>query len=138
LLAAGVPLVLLAPRRDGATVAGTAAIAVAYVIFSAAFLLMTRRKHDVHSAASGIALLTVQSLCAFVVAGLLHSGFEGIFLVVVAAQLVFAVPVRAAIVWTAAQTAVFFALQALHTTPLSALIQATAYAGFSAFALYAG
>jgi signal transduction histidine kinase len=71
-------------------------------------------------------------------AAALRSGFEGIFFVIVAAQLPFAVPIARAIVWAAAQTLAFGALQLGVASPLSAAVQTAAYGGFAAFALYAG
>src|SRR5204863_9557762 len=113
LLAAGVPLALIVVRRPAAP-AETAAIAAAYLVFGAAFLAMTRHPGEPLGAGRRIAFLIVQSVSALVLAAMIHSGFEGIFLVVVAAQLVFAVPARIALLWAAAQSLLFFAVQAAH------------------------
>lgn len=133
-LAGGVPLALIAiDRRDPA--AG-AVLAASYLLFGAAFVAGTRAVGA--PCRTRVALLALQSLAAVVMAAALHSGFEGIFLVVVAAQLVFTLSPRASVAWATALVAAFGAIQLLHGSVLSAAVQTLAYGGFISFALYAG
>lgn len=133
-VAGGVPLALIAAdRRDPAA---AAILAASYLLFGASFVAGTRAEGT--PCRRRIALLAVQSLCAVVMAAALHSGFEGIFLVVVAAQLVFTLSVRASATWAAALVAAFGAIQLVHSSFLSAAVQTAAYGGFTAFAVYAG
>ncbi|HKC24946.1 MAG TPA: sensor histidine kinase [Thermoanaerobaculia bacterium] len=136
-LAAGVPLALMTLQRGGGSAARTAAIFGAYLAFGAAFVAMTGR-HDETRRVRPVTLLAVQTGAALLIQALLNSGFEGIFAVIVAAQLPFVLPMRTAIAWAAAQVALFGAMQLANSDPLGVAIQATAYGGFAAFALYAG
>jgi signal transduction histidine kinase len=136
-LAAGVPLALLTLQRQGGSAARTAAVFGAYLAFGAAFVAMTGRPDEARRVRP-LALLAVQSAGALLIHAVLNSGFEGIFTVIVAAQLPFVLPMRNAIAWVAAQAALFAAIQLANTDLLGVAIQATAYCGFAAFALYAG
>lgn len=89
-----------------------------------------------HRTGERIPLLVLQTVAALTVALTAGTGFEGILLVMVAAQLVYAFPVGTAIVWTVVQTVAYGVPVVLRFGAGSALVPVVAYLAFSVFAMY--
>lgn len=105
-----------------------------WAVFGVAFFLSTW-PHDA-TRPLRIPLLVVQSASALALTGIRSTGFEGILLVLVAAQVPFCLTARSAAVWTALQTAALFAVR-LRNEPIPvALLVTAAWGAFQGFALY--
>ena len=115
-----------------------AASAVAYVVFGIAYILNTTNTRVRQSAAQRLFLLGLQTVSALVMISVLHTGFEAIFLVIVAAQLVYCMPVPTALLWVGLQSAAFAAISFIDGFSMGGFVLILSYLGFQGFALYTG
>src|SRR5664279_5815659 len=72
------------------------ASAVAYALFGISYILATTHSRFSQGFGQRLFLLAAETVSALVMVYSLRTGFEGIFLVIVAAQLVYCVPIRVA------------------------------------------
>jgi signal transduction histidine kinase len=103
---------------------------IAWLLFGLAFGLVWRRRRLDLLAAAGLVL---QGSAVVVMVGLLCNGFEGMLLVLVAAQLGGLLGTAAGIGWLLVQTAAVAAGIALHWSLRPALTLAPPYLGFQIF-----
>ncbi len=108
-----------------------AGASVSLVAFLAAFM-----RGLGHRSGERFPILVLQTVAALTAALTGGTGFEGILLVMVAAQLVYALPPGPAIAWTVLQTALYGVPIALRFGTSSALVPVAAYFAFSVFAMY--
>jgi signal transduction histidine kinase len=103
---------------------------LAWLLFGLAFGIVWRRaKLDLVAAAG----LVVQGCAVVLMVGLLCNGFEGMLLVLVAAQIGGLVGTGAGIGWIVIQTAAVASAIAFHWSPGAALTLAPPYLGFQVF-----
>lgn len=114
------------------------ASAAAYGLFGIAFLLGTTHSRFGQGSGQRLFLLAVETVSALVMVSSFRTGFEGIFLVIVAAQLVYCLPIRVALLWAGLQSAAFAAIHFHGHVSVGGVVQVLAYVGFQSFALYTG
>lgn len=132
--AAGTPLLLAlassAPGHRAASAGGAAAWAVFGVVFAAVTGAGERRL------ARDAFCLALETLSALAVTALAGSGFEGILLVVIAAQLVYFFPLLPSLAWTVTQTVLYAFVVARRNSIAHVLVVTFAYLAFQAFTVY--
>jgi signal transduction histidine kinase len=114
------------------------ASAVAYALFGIAYILATTHSRFSQGFGRRLFLLAVETVSALVMVYSLRTGFEGIFLVIVAAQLVYCVPIRVALLWAGLQSAALAAIFLNGNVSVGGVVYILAYVGFQSFALYTG
>jgi len=114
------------------------ASAAAYGLFGIAFLLGTTHSRFGQGSGRRLFLLAVETVSALVMVYSFRTGFEGIFLVIVAAQLVYCLPIRVALLWAGLQSVAFAAIHFHGHVSVGGVVQVLAYVGFQSFALYTG
>ena len=105
----------------------------AWLTFGGAFWLVSGRAG---SDATWVVALALQAAAVVTMVGLLCNGFEGLLLVLVAAQLGRTASLRVGVAALILQTLAAGAAIALHWTPRSALMLMPPYAGFQLFAFF--
>jgi signal transduction histidine kinase len=129
---AGAAALFSRPAEHAAWNGRTLAYGAAYATFGLAFVLATGNRLGVRGRVEALA---AQAVSALVLVGLADRGFEGALLCIVAGQLPFLVPGRAAAVWLVAQSATMLVLDlATWNRPRQALVSTGAYAAFQLFA----
>jgi signal transduction histidine kinase len=114
------------------------ASAVAYAVFGIAYFLVTTRSRFSQDTGRRSFLLVIEIVSALVMTYSARTGFEPIFLVIVAAQLAYCMPIRAALLWAGLQNAALAWIYLHGGASINGVIQILVFVTFQGFALYTG